>query len=130
MKISSPASPSQRGKKQEEQANAQKKAGERNAAETRSEAGAIPPFRKVAAPVAAGFSGHSRLLPLKIAVRVSAVKEFSRTDCVRRRMQSVRQDCTSKGDDHLPLLKAQPKQPKLATIQIRVEEDVILRLDK
>jgi predicted transcriptional regulator len=30
----------------------------------------------------------------------------------------------------LPLLKTQPKQPKSATIQIRVEEDVKLRLDK
>jgi predicted transcriptional regulator len=30
----------------------------------------------------------------------------------------------------LALLKAQPKQPKSATIQIRVEEDVKLRLDK
>jgi len=30
----------------------------------------------------------------------------------------------------LPLLKSQPKQPKSATIQIRVEEDVKLRLDK
>jgi len=30
----------------------------------------------------------------------------------------------------LPLLKAQPKQPKSATIQIRVEEDIKLRLDK
>ncbi len=36
----------------------------------------------------------------------------------------------SKGDDHLPLLKSQPKQPKSATIQIRVEGDVKLRLDK
>jgi len=35
-----------------------------------------------------------------------------------------------KGDEYLPLLKAQPKQPKSATIQIRVEEDVKLRLDK
>ena len=30
----------------------------------------------------------------------------------------------------MPLLKAQPKQPKSATIQVRVEEDVKLRLDK
>ena len=30
----------------------------------------------------------------------------------------------------MPLLKAQPKQPKSATIQIRVEEEVQLRLDK
>jgi predicted transcriptional regulator len=30
----------------------------------------------------------------------------------------------------LSLLKAQPKQPKSATIQIRVEEDMKLRLDK
>jgi predicted transcriptional regulator len=30
----------------------------------------------------------------------------------------------------LPLLKAPPKQPKSATIQIRVEEDVKLRLEK
>ena len=30
----------------------------------------------------------------------------------------------------MPLLKAQPKQPKSATIQIRVEEDIKLRLDK
>lgn len=35
-----------------------------------------------------------------------------------------------KGDNYLPLLKTQPKQPKSATIQIRVEEDVKLRLDK
>ena len=35
-----------------------------------------------------------------------------------------------KGDEYLPILKAQPKQPKSATIQIRVEEDVKLRLDK
>jgi len=35
-----------------------------------------------------------------------------------------------KGEEYLPLLKAQPKQPKSATIQIRVEEDVKLRLDK
>ena len=34
------------------------------------------------------------------------------------------------GDNCLPLLKAQPKQPKSATIQIRVEEDLKLRLDK
>ena len=30
----------------------------------------------------------------------------------------------------MSLLKAQPKQPKSATIQIRVEEDIKLRLDK
>jgi len=30
----------------------------------------------------------------------------------------------------LPLLKAQAKQPKSATIQVRVEESVKLRLDK
>jgi len=30
----------------------------------------------------------------------------------------------------LPLLKAQPRQPKSAAIQIRVEEDIKLRLDK
>ena len=30
----------------------------------------------------------------------------------------------------MPLLKAQHKQPKSATIQIRVEEDIRLRLDK
>jgi hypothetical protein len=30
----------------------------------------------------------------------------------------------------LPLLKAPPKQPKSATIQIRVEEDVKLRLER
>ena len=30
----------------------------------------------------------------------------------------------------MPLLKAPPKQPKSATIQIRVEEDVKLRLEK
>jgi len=35
-----------------------------------------------------------------------------------------------KGDEYLPFLKAQPKQPKSATIQIRVEEDIKLRLDK
>jgi len=36
----------------------------------------------------------------------------------------------TKGDEYLSLLKAQPKQPKSATIQIRVEEDIKLRLDK
>jgi hypothetical protein len=35
-----------------------------------------------------------------------------------------------KGDEYLSLLKAQPKQPKSATIQMRVEEDVKLRLYK
>ena len=30
----------------------------------------------------------------------------------------------------MPLLKTQPKQPKSATIQVRVEEHVKLRLDK
>ena len=49
---------------------------------------------------------------------------------MRHRIQLVRQDCMLKGDEYLPLLKAQPKQPKSATIQIRVEEDVKLRLDK
>ena|SRR5712664_3606163 len=49
---------------------------------------------------------------------------------MRRRIQPVRQDCMRKGDEYLPLLKAQPKQRKSATIQIRVEEDVKLRLDK
>ena len=49
---------------------------------------------------------------------------------MRRRIQLVRQDCMLKGDDYLPLLKTQPKQPKSAAIQVRVEEDVKLRLDK
>jgi predicted transcriptional regulator len=75
-------------------------------------------------------TGRSRLKVQEIAPYVLAAKEFRRTACMRRRMQLVRQDCMSKGDDHLPLLKAQPKQPKSATIQIRVEEDVKLRLDK
>ena len=35
-----------------------------------------------------------------------------------------------KGEEHLPLLKPLPKQPKSATIQIRVEEDVKLRLER
>jgi len=35
-----------------------------------------------------------------------------------------------KGEPYLPLLKAPPKQPKSATIQIRVEEDVKLRLER
>ena len=38
--------------------------------------------------------------------------------------------CIQKGEEYLPLLKAPPKQPKSATIQIRVEEDVKLRLRK
>jgi len=38
--------------------------------------------------------------------------------------------CIQKGEEYLPLLKAPPKQPKSATIQIRVEEDVKLRLEK
>ncbi len=42
------------------------------AAKTRSEAGATPPCRKIAAPVPSGFGGHSRLLLLEIAARVSA----------------------------------------------------------
>jgi len=37
--------------------------------------------------------------------------------------------CIQKGEEYL-LLKAPPKQPKSATIQIRVEEDVKLRLEK
>ena len=45
-------------------------------------------------------------------------------------MQPIRQKCVLKGDEHLPILKAQPKQPRSATIQIRVKEDVKLRLDK
>src|ERR671925_1699243 len=105
-------------------------ARERSAAKTRSEAGAPPPCRKIAPPAPAGFGGHSRLLPLEIAARVLAAKEFCRTDCMQRCIQLVRQDCMRKGDEYLPLLKVQPKQPKSATIQIRVEEDVKLRLDK
>ena len=81
-------------------------------------------------PIPSGFGGHSRLLPLEIAARVLAAKEFCRTDCMQRCIQLVRQDCMRKGDEYLPLLKVQPKQPKSATIQIRVEEDVKLRLDK
>jgi hypothetical protein len=50
------------------------KAGERSAAKTRSEAGATPPCRKVAAPVPSGFGDHSRLLLPKIAARVLAAK--------------------------------------------------------
>ena len=49
---------------------------------------------------------------------------------MRRRIHLVRQDRMMKGDEYLPFLKAQPKQPKSATIQIRVEEDIKLRLDK
>ena len=49
---------------------------------------------------------------------------------MRRYIQLVRQDRIPKRDKYLALLKAQPKQPKSATIQIRVEEDVKLRLDK
>ena len=49
---------------------------------------------------------------------------------MRRRTQLVRQDCMLKGDEYLPLLKAQPKQAKSATIQIRVEAEIKLRLDK
>ena len=49
---------------------------------------------------------------------------------MRRRIQLVRQDCMLKGDDYLPLLKTQPKQLKSAAIQVRVEEDIKLRLDK
>ncbi|PYT95336.1 MAG: hypothetical protein DMG36_02590 [Acidobacteria bacterium] len=59
-----------------------------------------------------------------------AAKEFCQTDCMRYCIQLVRQDCMMKGDEYLSLLKAQPKQPKSATIQIRVEEDVKLRLYK
>jgi hypothetical protein len=46
------------------------KAKERSVAKTRSEAGATPPCRKIAAPVPPGFGGHSRLLLLKYAARV------------------------------------------------------------
>ena len=69
-------------------------------------------------------------VPGEIELPALAAKEFCQTACMRRRVRLVRQDCMSKGDDHLPLLKSQPKQPKSATIQIRVEEDVKLRLDK
>jgi hypothetical protein len=74
--------------------------------------------------------GRSRLRVVKIAPHAIAAKEFCQTICMRRRIRLVRQDCTSKGDNQLPLLKSQPKQPKSAAIQIRVEEDVKLRLDK
>jgi len=63
-------------------------------------------------------------------LRLSCEKQFCRTDSMRRRIQLVRQDRMMKGDEYLPLLKAPPKQPKSATIQIRVEEDIKLRLDK
>jgi hypothetical protein len=43
-----------------------------HAGKTRSEAGATPLCRKIAAPVPAGFGGHSRLLLLEIAARVLA----------------------------------------------------------
>ena len=36
-----------------------------HAAKIRREAGATPPCRKIAAPVRAGFGGHSRLVLLK-----------------------------------------------------------------
>ena len=81
-------------------------------------------------PGPCGLWGHSRLLLLEIAARVLAAKDLCQTDCMRHRIRLVRQDCMMKGDEYLPLLKAQPKQPKSATIQIRVEEDVKLRLDK
>jgi len=97
------------------------------AAQTVPEAGATTPFD---VSCVTGFEGRSRLRVQEIERHISAAKEFCQTACMRCRMQLVRQDCMSKGDDHLPLLKAQPKQPKSATIQIRVEEDVKLRLDK
>ena len=80
-----------------------------HAAQTVPEAGATPPLD---------------------APYVLDAKEFCRTACMRRRIRLVRRDCILKGADYLPLLKAQPKQPKSATIQIRVEQDVKLRLDK
>ena len=74
--------------------------------------------------------GRSRLSLQESQLAVGRVKELCRTDRMRRRIRPVRQDCMMKGEEYLPLLKAQPKQPKSATIQIRVEEDVKLRLDK
>ncbi len=72
--------------------------------------------------------GRSRLRVGEIAPHVLAAKEFCQTTYMRRHIQLVRQGC--KGDDPLALLKSQPKQPKSTTIQIRVEEEVKLRLDK
>lgn len=60
----------------------------------------------------------------------SRAYELCRTDRMGRTIQLVRQDCITQRRRHLPLLKAQPKQPKSATIQVRVEEDIKLRLEK
>ena len=97
------------------------------AAQTAPEAGATPPFDARCVTVAVWS------LPpqgSENCTHTLAAKEFCQTSCMRRRIRLVRQDCMSKGDNQLPLLKSQPKQPKSAAIQIRVEEDVKLRLDK
>jgi hypothetical protein len=60
----------------------------------------------------------------------SRAYELCRTGRMGRTIQLVRQDCITQRRRHLPLLKAQPKQPKSATIQVRVEEDIKLRLEK
>ena len=97
-----------------------------HAAKTRGEAGATPPCRKIAAPVPPGFGGHSRLVLLKRSSCFGRVHETDPRVCQTRSLTI----CMQKGEEYLPLLKAPPKQPKSATIQIRVEEDVKLRLEK
>ncbi len=65
------------------------RARKQSAAKTRSEAGATPPCRRIAAPVPAGFGGHSRLFLLEDAARVLAAQEKGISDFVR---QHVRRD--------------------------------------
>ena len=98
-----------------------------HAAKTRGEAGATPPCRKIAAPVPPGFGGHSRLVLLK-----TQLVFWPRARDRPESLSHTKSDnlYIQKGEEYLPLLKAPPKQPKSATIQIRVEEDVKLRLEK
>jgi len=75
------------------------------------------------------FGLRGSLPPLAAGIRSSCfgrVYAMDRRVCQTRSLTIYRQ----KGEEYLPLLKAPPKQPKSATIQVRVEENVRLKLDK
>jgi hypothetical protein len=71
-------------------------------------------------------TGNGTPLPYKRSSCFGRVHETDPRVCQTRSLTI----CIQKGEEYLPLLKASPKQPKPATIQIRVEEDVKLRLEK
>ena len=132
--ISPLASPRPSRKQQRKEPDEAEESKESDAAKTRREAGGgDPTVPRSRGPVPAGFGGHSWVTPAWCCWESQHAfwpREESLSDRLHALLHAI---CPTSSHAErrktLPVLKAPPKKPKTASLQIRIEEEIRQKLD-